>query len=388
MNTTLSNVTLKIVAVIFLILSGLFIFSPSAQAQADIPSNTELDGYAWSSTIGWISFNCKTGGAGGADICGTSNYKVSLLTNGNFQGYAWSSNVGWIKFHSLSSFPTGSGTTASNAQVTGTFPDLTLVGWARACAGTTSGTCSTMVSRTDGWDGWISLAGTAPSYSILFDSTGGDLNDFAWGSNVVGWINFDGVLYDPAPITSSLTGVGCEIAQGASSCNGEFTWDIQGASDGNLYNSTQGNTYSSNDSGTSEYFPLDFGSNTVVVRDNSSVLRSDIVSATCVAGTDFTNGTTCESAAAVPPTISITTSRNFIRSGGTVSISWIISGLVDGNCSVSGPGLSLNSITTSGNQTSAPIRSASQYSIECSGSYPTVRATSGIVEVIPVAQEV
>src|SRR5680860_693470 len=39
----------------------------------------EFDGYAWSDQIGWISFNCKTGGDNQSDICSTSNYKVQDL---------------------------------------------------------------------------------------------------------------------------------------------------------------------------------------------------------------------------------------------------------------------------------------------------------------------
>ena len=39
----------------------------------------EFDNYAWSENIGWISFNCKTGGSGQSNICSTSNYRVQDL---------------------------------------------------------------------------------------------------------------------------------------------------------------------------------------------------------------------------------------------------------------------------------------------------------------------
>ena len=63
----------------------------------------DLSGYAWSDNIGWISFNCQEGGPGGSDICGTSDYKVSLLAPSvcvfhNVSGYGWSKNIGWISF--------------------------------------------------------------------------------------------------------------------------------------------------------------------------------------------------------------------------------------------------------------------------------------------------
>src|SRR3989344_410792 len=65
-------------------------------------------------------------------------------------GYAWSDNIGWIKFDGLSSYPApGSDWVAKANTSTGVF-----TGWARACAGTVPpGDCSSMASRTDGWDG-------------------------------------------------------------------------------------------------------------------------------------------------------------------------------------------------------------------------------------------
>lgn len=100
-------------------------------------SGTSLSGYAWSDTIGWISFDCAHGSPTGGSICGTSNYGVTVGgDNTTLAGYAWSDNVGWISFNQaelagcLSS--TCSARYASNA----------LSGWARACAGTVSGNCS------------------------------------------------------------------------------------------------------------------------------------------------------------------------------------------------------------------------------------------------------
>jgi len=133
-----------------LVSSSLFINAQS--------SELELTGYAWSSNIGWISFNCSND-----NICETSDYKVTYnQNNGNLSGYAWSSNIGWIKFGGLSSFPTGTNTTSSNA----TFEEDLLVGWARAD------------SRGDSWDGWISLSGgVVDSFSLSCSS------DELWDGN-------------------------------------------------------------------------------------------------------------------------------------------------------------------------------------------------------------
>lgn len=108
---------------------------------------------------------------------------------GYLGGFAWSENIGWIKFGGLSSFPVGAGTQAQNAQIV----SGKLIGWARACEGTVSGDCSTMTSRTDGWDGWISLGGV--NYDVSYDNPTQDFSGYAWGSDLVGWISFVGDNY-------------------------------------------------------------------------------------------------------------------------------------------------------------------------------------------------
>jgi len=148
-------------------------------------------------------------------------------TTGILSGYAWSDNIGWIKFGGLSSFPVGAGTIPQNAQLISN----KLVGWARACAGTVNGNCSTMESRTDGWDGWISLGGTSVdgiySYSVLLNGT--DFSGFAWGSDVVGWIDFTGVKLTAAPITNitiSLSAASSTISKDTSTT---ISWSSTGA---------------------------------------------------------------------------------------------------------------------------------------------------------------
>lgn len=89
---TISNK--KIIFLISFIFIPIFIFLSS---QIEIPKTVaqssiqELSGYAWSDTIGWISFASSTNG----------NNKVEIDSNGNLNGYAWSENIGWIKFGGL-----------------------------------------------------------------------------------------------------------------------------------------------------------------------------------------------------------------------------------------------------------------------------------------------
>lgn len=162
----------------------------SQPRQAASQSTTAITGYAWSETIGWISFSCTTGGPTGNNICGTNSYGVTIDTSGNLAGYAWSDSLGWIKFGGLSSFPSGSGTTAQNAALSGT----SLIGWARACAGTAAGDCSSMTSRSDGWDGWIALSGTGYGPTL----SGGSFSGYSWGDTNAGWISWNGAGYSVA----------------------------------------------------------------------------------------------------------------------------------------------------------------------------------------------
>lgn len=142
-------------------------------------ASDNLSGWAWSSTIGWVSFNSTTGGG--------ANHGVNVAANGLMSGYAWSPNVGWISFNSsdLSGCPSGT-CQASFDKKTGA-----VSGWARAIAGGGSSI------QTGGWGGWIQLSG--PSYAVA--AAGCQWSGYAWGggpsldSGVTGWLSFSGPGY-------------------------------------------------------------------------------------------------------------------------------------------------------------------------------------------------
>jgi hypothetical protein len=131
------------------------------------PSGGNVTGWAWSETIGWISLN-----GADTDTCTTQTYGLNI-SGGTVTGYAWSENIGWIQFGGLSGFPTGGGTTPSNATVVGS----NVVGWARA---------TSYSDAQAGWDGWIALSGTDYGLTI----TGNALLGWAWGDTNLGWIDF------------------------------------------------------------------------------------------------------------------------------------------------------------------------------------------------------
>ena len=120
-----------------------------------------LSGWAWSENIGWISFNNTTGG-------GSVNYGVNINpSTGKFSGYAWSENIGWIQFDPPGPYPASPNHSAKLDLATNQ-----VTGWARALA------------YDDSWDGWIKMDGVSLS--------GCDLEGYAWGSDVIGWIKFKG----------------------------------------------------------------------------------------------------------------------------------------------------------------------------------------------------
>src|SRR3989344_4900374 len=170
----------KRVLILIIFLSVLII--PSKVSAA----NPTLSGWAWSSNIGWITFD-------------TGANAVQIASNGNMSGWAWSSNIGWIKFGGFpnGSFPAG----GANNNAKTNLSDGSVTGFARACAGTADGQCISMASRSDGWDGWIELSGanhatkvsngTGGVTYVSNSGGGGSYKGYAWGGDVVGWLQFN-----------------------------------------------------------------------------------------------------------------------------------------------------------------------------------------------------
>lgn len=174
-------------------LFGLFSGAQIASAVSD------LSGNAWSGNIGWITFNCLS-----TSTCGASNstaYKVILNDQNKLDGYAWSDNIGWIRFDpNLSSCPGGSSAAVCAPRViySGAPADkYTLYGFAKAV----SGNGSTSVA---GFSGFIDLNGLNTGAAV-----GGSrkmlANSYAWGSDLIGWIDMSDVSFGPPSWSPALT---------------------------------------------------------------------------------------------------------------------------------------------------------------------------------------
>ncbi len=180
-----------ITALMFVIAFGLsfaivyyeFVLSPNIKIiKAD--SSNNINGYAWSPNIGWVSFNCTND-----DSCATSNYGVSLNSDtGYFSGYAWSPNIGWISFNETNppdnySFNTSCKTSGCNSSNNCTAcynsGSENVHGWAK------------ILSLGD--NGWIKFHDTWTN-GVSIDSDTGSLIGWAWNGNSddsgIGWLSF------------------------------------------------------------------------------------------------------------------------------------------------------------------------------------------------------
>lgn len=138
------------------------------------PANAvALQGYVWMDVpqsagdaegAGWVRFN-------------GANYGVYVENGtGMFSGYAWTSNLGWLSFNvgELVGCPTAPCEAKLNA-------DNTVSGWARFLAGN---------PPEGGWDGWVRLS-ASPTYGVTYDPSTGNFLGWAWGSQVGGWMSWN-----------------------------------------------------------------------------------------------------------------------------------------------------------------------------------------------------
>lgn len=177
----------------------------------------ELFGHAWSSNIGWVSFNSKNH-SGGVE------YRVEADKNsGELSGYAWSSNIGWVSFNKndigtppstiirppdggeymyneylnklIFAFnPTCKADESALAKID--FNTGNVSGWARACSVFQQGCSGTLKSNAyrGGWDGWIKFDSTnsiKSNYRVKLIEETDEFENWAWGSDNIGWLSFN-----------------------------------------------------------------------------------------------------------------------------------------------------------------------------------------------------
>ena len=393
-------------------------------------ASVELDGYLWSENIGWVSLNCKTGGADGPDVgtdpddvCLTSDYNVTMDdATGQLSGWAWSGNVGWISFGklgsgtgaALSSFPSivdSPGTIPVSARAVGVLSSgLTLEGWVRVCAGTQGGVCAVMTDSavSGGWNGWISLKGdTIPAggYQVTINNLG-KINpaSYGWGDTVVGWLSFDlTALLIP---NATLTGTACTIARDASSCSsGVVNWSFTDTAVVTRRVSRTSPAVTINIGGTP---PALIGtSNVVTFNAGVNLFRAyytypvspigNTLSLTAGCGVNDTYyPAPADKCDQKMPTVTITADKTLVRAGDTVNISWTITPPaaqpLDASivCKVYGPGMPAAAQTVSGTANSLAIKNGTSFKVACTppGGAGADITASITVDVVPTTQEI
>ncbi len=157
---------------------ALLLWSPSYVHSSN---SIAINGYAWSDNVGWISMSGST-------------YGLSMDSNGNVTGYAWSDAIGWISAN-------GADIAACQSGATSRIQSGVWSGWLRAISGNTT--------QAGGWDGCISMSGS--NYAVSYKQQTGAFSGWAWGSTVVGWIDFSQVSTAPqVPECNNTQGNFCQ----------------------------------------------------------------------------------------------------------------------------------------------------------------------------------
>lgn len=368
-----------------LLLAASFFATPALPTHSQ-GAGAPITGFAWSGTVGWISLHCQTGGASGENICATKPYGLGV-ESGNITGYAWSDMVGWIKFGGLSGFPSGPGTTAANAALSGS----TISGWARACEGTASpGDCSSMTAQPGGWDGWISLRGTG--YGVGY--TGSSLNGYAWGSDVMSYIDF-------SYATANLTPPTCSI----SSVTPSSYYEMAPPASVVLSYSTTESPTSGSISGTSCTVDLTAGlKNCTIPAPTAPGSHTYTLTATNASGTctpppnnqgvvTVTNGwpppTGQLSIGQLSPVVEIAN----IKRGDSASLYWDITYIATPNdCSLTKNGASVEGEPSTAANTAGwstgPITEHSEYVLRCTGESGAIFTDTAVINIIPEFEEI
>lgn len=198
---SLSLLLVLIVVVVIVAMGG-----DTSPTVARAGTGENVSGFAWANTpqsagspttgtnqgVGWISFNNSSDGSSrvyGVNVDDSTRFNASP-SNGNFSGYAWSENLGWISFAPQGPYPESPKYSARIDWSTGK-----VTGWARACAGSANPntTCVGYNANVGGMDGWIKLSGTAQNgsrYGVNLNLTTNQFSGYAWGSKVIGWVDF------------------------------------------------------------------------------------------------------------------------------------------------------------------------------------------------------
>lgn len=234
-------------------------------------TGNNVSGWAWSSNIGWVSFNCTND----SPACGSSNYGVSIdSASGHFSGYAWSPNVGWISFNETgapdytfnSSCDTaGSCTAASGCTACYSWADSKVYGWAKIL--------------TMGDNGWIKFNDAWPN-GVSIDQATGNFSGWAWNANTdksgIGWLSFNCSNDSPACGSSNYKVTGDVNRPPSAAALNAPNWSFFEAGQYGALKAKAGWTFSDPDSGQHEY------AYQIIVNTSNSIVNPVFDSGQCL----------------------------------------------------------------------------------------------------------
>lgn len=201
--------------------------------------------------------------------------------------------------------------------------------------------------------------------------------------------------------TATLSATGCTIQKGLSDCPGTATWNIQYATNPNLFHGN-GTTISSLASGTNVPVILAHGVNYLAARNGNGTITDTTVTVVCDATAPHWRGTYCDDVPPPPaPVIATALDRALIRSGATATLTITLTAPYPTTCTVSGAKGSPETITHSGTAlaptspytiTTKPLTSAQVITISCVPN-PAIPGTGATtvetrVNVVPTIQEI
>jgi hypothetical protein len=205
---------------------------------------------------------------------------------------------------------------------------------------TTSGGSSSSNSSNSGWDGWIELSGTSHASGAIVGSgnncntnvgdtsgqcgvtyvpSSGNLVGYAWGSNVVGWLSFNGVNVGPITQPTNTISLTCSGNPSSLSSPGQvvFTTTASGGTAPYYWNNSSTSGTNSTSTTVSNYTGANGSAPTFTVHDSSptpltsSISSCSIPVTTCPGGN--CGGNTITASCSVSPT-------TLPVGGGTVTI--------------------------------------------------------------------
>lgn len=383
---SISFLKVSFFAIVFAIVLGFGFVNQVSAAKS--PSDHTLYGYVWSDNIGWISLNCSD-----RSICSTSNYEVYIdYQTGQLSGYGWSSNVGWISFDAETESGCPERAYIANCRPvavlssTGTYgstPFPHILGWAR------------VVNNDHNWDGWISLSchnhdaidntycdshsygAVLPSdSSTAIGTTGGALDGYAWGSTVLGWLDFAKVTVVPGG--TELTLISDKTSVSKSTDTVTLTWD---SPTDTAYTSctASGGGSDWNGSRSTSFSSTVQQSLTVTVPNDPTTFKIS-----CTTGSE-TDEATVDVDIDYVWDLGMTVSPTVVPSGGSATFTWATTGNVPSGTTCGAIGSWTASTSTSGNQLISNILSNVTNSYRCIPPLPdTAKTASASINLLKI----